>query len=500
MTGHRLGRAIREVVADTVIHVRSGMMRHENEAKARHVNGLMEQWETDLRDAAGPQIAALLDNPGVPQELKDMLKSVTAPTHFSDFIVSALGIVGSIFTLLPSAGVAYAQNIKNQVFHHDPVMPADPGGMVSGLATHRVDPGAAYSALADSGYGQGAVDLMVDAQRGPLDPSQIIALIRKGQSDEATLMDAAIKSGIHPQWAPGLAHLVYGKPDPALATEARVRGHIDAGTHADILKEHGIDPSWSEIVYQTAGQPPGIQELVALWNRGVISEATVEQAILESHYNNKYVEAIKQFRVYLPPPRSIVPMFHSGAITEERARTLLMQHGLSSDDAEAFIREAKSNKTQAAKHATASLIQSMYEDYEMDRANAERMLSNLGYDAESIVLELGRAEALRGKKLRDAAVSRIRAQYDKRHLNRQDASNALDRAGVPPQARDQMLLTWDVEREVGAPTLSTAQLGSAFKKGALTDQEYQDRLLALGYSPTDVRILMETNGATPTGI
>lgn len=495
MAGYRVGRAIRDTVADTVVSVRQGLMRHETAEKARATNALMDHWEAQLREELGPMADLILANEAIPEAVRSLLSSVGSPQHAMDFIKQIIFLFASLPSLVGAAGAGFASDVRRQAYRAVPRNPADVSSIVSGMATQRIPQGVGRDEALSSGYDSEALDLMVRASQSPLSPGEVITLIRKDKASTHELTQSAIQSGIHPDWIPGLRELIWGMPSAGIMTSARVQGHVGEGEQKAALREDGIDPAWSEVMYQTAGRPPGIQELLHLMNRGLITEGTVRQAIAESDVKTKYSDAIIQMAVYLPPPRSIVPMLRSGSITVDRARHLFMQHGLSAEDAEAFIREATHGKTESAKHATASLILSMYEDYEMDRATAERLLRNLNHDDENIVLELGRADALRGKKLRDAATSRVRAQYDKRHIDRQTASNLLDRAGVLPQARDQMLATWDIERQVSAPSLTTAQLGTAYKRGAIDEAQLKARLEGLGWNAADVDILMIIYGA-----
>lgn len=495
MSGHRLGRAIRDTVADTVIHVRTGLLRHESAERARATTALMDHLETQMRDMVGPLADDILAQPGLPESVEKLLGQLKNPEYGASLLVQLLVTLGGVITILPAAGAAVAQDVKNAVMAYAKNVPADIGALVQGAATHKIPPQVAAQRATVWGYDQTEFDMMVSAAKQMISSSDAMELFKRGKMAWSDVEGYAQLEGIDPVHFHKMRELLWRKPDVGIATEARVRGFIDAGTHMDWLAEHGIDPTTADIVYRTAGQPPGIQELIHLWNRGEITQETVEQALLESHYNNKYIPAILQFRRYLPPPRSIVPMMRSGAITVERGRHLLQEHGLSAEDAEAFVQEATMSKTANAKHATAQLILSMYTDLEMDRATAERLLRNLHHDEESMVLELGHAEALRGKKLRDAAVSRIRAEYDKRHLDRATASAQLDRAAVPSQARDQMLATWDVERDVGAPQLTVAQLTQGFKKGGLDAGQLRARLEGLGYNADDVAVLMAIAGA-----
>ena len=470
-------------------------MRHETAEKARATTALMDHFERQLREQLGPMAELVLENPAMPDAVRAVLGSIAEPQHAMDLIKQIIFLLASLPSLVGAAGAGYASDVRRQAFRAVPRNPADLGAVVSGMATQRIPQGVGRDEALSSGYDAEALDLMIRSQQSPLDPQTMLELQRRGKASHEDVTRSAIQSGIHTDWIPHLHELLYAPLGAGTATSARVQSHIDRETHVQLVAEAGIDPKWADVMYETAGRPPGIMELIALMNRGLISEATVRQAIAESDVKTKYSDAIIQMAVYLPPPRSVVPMMRSGAIPVEEGRRLLQMHGLSPAHAEAFVKEATLTKTQSAKHATASLVISMFEDYEMDRATAERLLRNLNHDEESIVLELTRAEAMQGKKLRDAAASRIRVQYDKRHIDRTTASTLLDRAHVPPQARDQMLATWDVEREVGAPTLTTAQLGQAFKKGAIDDIELKARLTGLGYSAHDVEALMVIYGA-----
>lgn len=495
MAGHRLGRAIGDIVADTQVKVRTAMLRHEVEARNRQVNALMEHFERQLRDVAGPMGDAILANQAIPDEVRRIFQTLGTPSHSVDFIVQIIVMAASIPTIMSAAGTAYGQDVKNKVLWDDPQVPMEVGSAVQGVATDKIPYRDGANAARTQGIDENEFGKMVRVAQGPLPPAEIIQLIRKGKAGVQQLNESARQSGIHPQWIPGLHDLVFSNMDPATSTAARVEGHIDAAQHRESLAWHGVDPQWADVMYHTAGRPPGVQELLSLANRRLISQDTVTQAILESDIKDKYIEAIWESRVYLPPVRSVVAMMRSGALDPQRGRELLADQGVRPVDIEGYVKEATQGKTAHAKSLAIGAVLTMYQDFEVDRPTAERMLTNLHYDQESILLELAHAEHQREKTIRSAVVSRVRAQYDRRHINRTQASGALDTAGVPTQTRDMFLRNWDVEREVDAPQLTVAQITQGFKKGGITAEQMQARFEGLGYNPVDVQVLLHLAGA-----
>lgn len=500
MAGHRLAKALSDIIADTHVKVRQGLMRHEQEARARTTTAMMETWERELARGNSVIMDALVNRPDLPDDARQLLDKITTTTNQTDLFYQLAVIVGLVMGAGGAAAGPTLQSISNTVWRDHPRKPLPPDVAAALIAKRRRIWPDLIQMVREGGFSEDRFGEMIDASYEALPMGTALELWRKGEISESDFLLMVGKSGLDPAVMGHLPRLRWQTIDPGTATAARVESHIGWEEHAQALAEHGIDPKWADVIYETAGRPPGLAELAALMNRGLLSEATLRQAIAESDVKNKYADAVVASAVYLPPPRSIVAMMRSGAVDPDYGRELLQKHGLSARDAELFVREATHGKAATARHAAVSLILQAYQDFEIDRPAAERMLTNLSYDAESTVLSLGHAEALRGKKIRDAEVSRIRTNFDKRWIDRQAASAALDRAGVPSAARDQLLAAWDVEREVSAPHPTVAQLVAAYKKQGLDDAGLQAEILALGYSPKHAAMLMHSAGATPVGI
>lgn len=498
MVGHKLGRAISDIVARTNMQVRQAMLRPEQAEIARRHTAQAEIWERELAVTNQATLRSLAARDDLPPDVAALVGKIAKTTNQTDLAIQLAVVVGTVMGAGHAAAEPTLQWMSNTVWHDNPRRPLPPDVAALLIAHRRRLSHDVEDTVRDGGWSAGRLQDMVDATYTMPALSESLELWRKGEISEDDFLLWAGRSGLDPETVHHLAALRWRTLDPGTATAARVEGHIGWPEHAEALATHGIDPKWADVMYHTAGRPPGIAELLQLVNRGIIGEDRVSQAILESDIKDKYIPDILQMRVYLPPARSIVAMMRSGAIDTTRGQQLLQQHGLSAEDSAAFVREATHGRTQQAKEIAAGTALSMFAEQEIDRNQCSAILANLHYDGHSADLLLADAETRRERKERDALATRVRSQLVSKHISRSEASLALDRAGVSPARRDMLLRLWELEAASVRPVLSVAQLNAAHKKGVISDQQLTQYLLRLGYSADDARVLVETQGGTYT--
>jgi len=320
--------------------------------------------------------------------------------------------------------------------------------------------------------------------------------LRRACIDQPTFEKGLRQGRLRDEWIPQILELQYQPPSAAQAIAANVANHLTTDQAKDKARIAGLNPDEYDWLYQTAGRPIGIQEALQLFNRGLLpkddpdpKKPSLFQVIRESDVKDKYADAIFNSRVYLPPVRSIPTMLRHGSITEARARELLADHGVQPADIDGYIKEANSTRTANQKEISATQATKAYEYKLITAGELQTRLTALGYSAADAQLWQQIADESRHDRFVQAAVNRVHNLYVNHKITRVEASTLMDADAIPATARDDWLTLWDHERAANVRIPTEAQLAGGLHRGAITDQQFIDGVLALGYRRSDVLLL-----------
>lgn len=466
--------------------------RAHHAAKYAHLQGFLEDVERDMAPYAEALWRPALDNPELPEGLRSVLMQAIEPTHQVDAIVNFFATMVAVFyggfSIAPPI-MQSAVNLSWRTHQYLPLSPAQ--AATAAVRGHMSVSDAAAEATLSGLDGDRFLTLYNTTGNAP-GPETLMAMLRRNIIDGGAFFRGIAQGLTRTEWADELAALRYGPPSAAQAILGAVQNHLDPAAARTIVAEDGIDPSNYDWLYQNAGRPIAIGQALRLWNRGDITEAAVEQAIRESDIKDKYITAVKALRIYVPPVRTVTAMARSGSINDARATELYHENGVRDADIAGYLAEAHHTKTATAAthHLTQGVIVEGYRNGALARAEALVHLVQLGYVEADATLMLDVADAQVIAQRHTSEVARVRTLYLGRKITRATAAGDLDKLGVQAGARDAMLGEWDVIRVVPTKELTVGQLTQLHKRELLSDAEYGDRLVAIGYTPADADLLV----------
>jgi hypothetical protein len=468
-----------------------------DERKTAHVAGILEQFEQDLGPHLVPLLDGIVNNPAIPQPIRDLVSAITEPQHFTQSLLIGIAVGAVVSPVLVAATAPLTQVLANEAWSTGPTIPLSPdllaAAVIKGVET---EAGAASEARA-SGVDASRFHTMVMTAGQSFGIAEALLLLRRGQIDRAEFDRIVKYSNTRDDFIPDILKLMFAPPPPGEVVAGALKQHLDATTAKAKLAEAGIDPANFDWMLATAGRPYGTMVALQLLNRGVIDEARVRQVVAQSDVNPTFTDDILALRVYLPPPRSVVPMLRSGAITTARALQLLEMHGLSAQDAQAFVTEATHTKASTGKELTAAQVVRMYGDRFITRADATTRLTAAAFPPDQITLLLDFADHARTEKLTTALTSKVGTLYTAHKIDRSAATVALDAGPVPAAVQADLFHVWDLERAANVHHPTPAQVVGAFRRGEITALDTKTRLLNLGVQPADLAIIV-ADGWPPT--
>lgn len=461
-----------------------------NDRKKQHVANVLDQFEADIAPMLAPLVQEVLDNPGTPEHLKELLTQIGAPEHFSSSLLIGVAVGAIIGPVLGSAVAPYVQDISNKAWSTNPAAPLSPAllaeAVLKGVYT---DAGVAETEAALSGTSADRFATMVATAGQAIGIEQALLLYRRGDIDQAELKRVVQYSNIRDDFLPDILKLQYVPPSAGEAITGALKGHLTDADAQTKLGQAGIDPTNYTWMKASAGRPPGIDQMLNLWNRGVATQADVEAAVKQSDINDTYLPFIEELRHYFPPPRSVVPMLKSGAITEAQARQLLTYYGVGEPWATAFVTEAQKPASTTVKELSASVVVRLYEQKIIKRADALTRLETLKYNATDADLYLQVADDAVKERFLAAGANRVHGRFITYKITAAEASAALAKEGQPPDAAAQLMALWTLERDANTSVLTLSQIQQGYHRGIITLAQFVTMVEERGYSGTQVKIL-----------
>jgi hypothetical protein len=338
----------------------------------------------------------------------------------------------------------------------------------------------------------------------PLALGELLEAYRRKFITAAQLETGVRESRYRDEWLPTLLKLATSRMSTADAITASVQSYLTQDQAQEIAEENGLAPADFLPLWETAGEPLSRTELTQLYNRGLITQDVFVQGLKESRLKDKYIDAAVQLHTRLLPAREVVAALEQGAIDEKHAWVRLTDEGYDEHTVHLLIKTGMLRATGPYRQLAAGEITTLYADRIIDAAKATAMLTQLHYGADLIPMMLTLADYRRDQKVRDAAITAIRAHYLAYRTETADAKADLLALRLPSDAADFYIQTWQIERLAHPKQLSEAQIVKAAKtglfvpRGSMSQSDWNaanqktgcERLVKLGYSEQDAKLLL----------
>lgn len=465
--------------------------------KMDHLATVLERFETELGPRLVPFLAEHLDNPNLPDSVRDLLGAIVGPEHFTESLLIGIAVGAVIAPVLGAITAPTGQDIANEVWSHNPVVPLTPDLLAAAVIKGVLSEAQAAGIALHSGINSTAFHTMTMTAGQSIGTAEALLLLRRKQIDRTEFERIIRYSNVRNDFIDDILKLTYAPPPAGEVISGSLKGHLPPAEAQQKLGEAGIDPANFQWMHDTAGRPPGIEQMLHLWNRRKVVESDIDAAVRQSDINDHYLAAVKELRWYVPPVRSIMPMLRSGAIDDARATELFTEQGVRPEDIPGYLKEAHHTKGGTAKELTGSQVVRMYSDRFMDRGTASSRLALAGYPADEITLLLDFADHARTEKLTNALIAKVGTLYVAHKLTKSEASTALNADAVPAAQQADLFHVWDLERTAAVHKPTTAQVVGAYRRTEITAADCKARLLALGVQPGDLGIIV-ADGWPPT--
>lgn len=488
--GAHAGRKMIAALADAHVRVRAALAPMESAVKSAQVTAHMETWERELAAINRDLIGSLFEGGEVPEALRKHVDSLAGTEHQVQFFVNLGAAVLSVFAIAGAINAGGIAEITQKSMHHTPVTPLSPQAAAQAVVNNVLSENQGAEEAQLSGMNRERFFNLLEITGQPLAPQTLLEAYRRGIIDSDRLQRGLLQGDTRNEWFDVLRDLRYSPPGAATAIQGAVQGFLTESESKSKAQEAGLAPGEWQWMYDLAGNPPGPETILSLINRGDMTVVEGTAALRESNLKNRYIPTFLKSRRHLMQQEQIRMSVNHGTMTDDQAVRRFMALGYDHDDAAALLALAHGMKTEATKDLARTQVVSGYEDRMFTRAKAHSMLVGLGYDDVESDFLLDLADHDREQKFIGAAVSRVHTVFVRRRLSRLSASSALDRLGVPPDQRDDLLKLWDLEREADTPDLTAAQWQGLLRRGVVDEARFRAEMVAKGYTDEEAGFLV----------
>lgn len=239
-----------------------------------------------------------------------------------------------------------------------------------------------------------------------------------------------------------------------------------------------------QFAYLKEGQAERSRQ-IKLWISFVINGDECKQQMLKIGYSNDLAaKAMADNEIHFAKS-TYAKAFVSGELQKDSLIAVLTNWGCTRHGAELIV------DVLAMQVRTAPPV----DDYSVgiiDRADAITALTDYGMASQRIEYLLGKIDSGLTKQSLSACMRGIRKQYNTGGLNSQQAMVQLTQRGMTPLRANMIVQDWQCEQASKGKQVPVATLCNWLSQGAITNQQYIDRLTTIGFSQDDAgRMLVD---------
>lgn len=302
----------------------------------------------------------------------------------------------------------------------------------------------------------------------PPGAEELMEALRRGFIDEATFKTGIRQSRVRDQWVDTLLNLRYSPLNTADAVNAYVEGYITEDDVKSYADQNGLEPEQYKILVEAAGDPLSFTDMMNLWRWGRATEDDVKSALKRGRLKDDYIDFALSLKTRPISVADAVEAQIQGYLTDDQAKVIAEQNGVTADDYETL-------------RLTAGDPASRTEMIELWRRGK--------------VTEDQVKAALRESRLKDSYIDdvvqlklQLPALYETRTLLADGGLTAAQGTEILlAQGYEADIVKAIVANAVGTATAATKTLTEAmyadlYKERAITAAEFQQELIALGYT------------------
>jgi predicted nucleic acid-binding Zn-ribbon protein len=489
-----LGALLERTLLRWVVQAFNAIRERFSEMVRQAVDRTLENLEVPLIQMLGPALDRALAEPNVPDEIKQIVRSVRSGEHqVGAFVltVAAAILVGPTLSALFSAPMELVRYVSNKTFHP---MRLDFGTW--NLASKR---DASYQPdMQRELWAQGWTDRQMDAARLALESrldikDTLLAYHRK----ELTVAQASARLTELGVATSDLA-LYFAISRPIPSPSDLVRFALREAWRDDIAQEYGYDqgrpaqfdewmakqgydPIWPKLSWRSHWNVPSAGQGFQMFHRGIIDYDKLSTLLKVNDVAPGWIDPLLGITYNLLTRVDVKRAIRYGKLTPEQVNLEYHKQGYSDRDAEILTDVAVLEAVEEAASLTRSSIEKAYRQGMIERSEAIAQFAPLGVVGEVANFYLDLVDFERDMDLRDRRISNLEKRYKAGSLDEAGARGALDSLGVSPAEIDIRVEEWQIESTSGVKRPTRANLENFVEAGVIDLGQYRAEMRQLNY-------------------
>ncbi len=430
-------------------------------------------------------------------------------------------LMTALASAMSAMGGVAAEGVVQDFRRRNPKALFDPQDLRDAFLRGKVTEADARDQLQSVGYSAARAGVLMDLWRDIPPPADLIRMaVREAFSPDVVARfgqdqdfpprfgELAEQLGISREFSAAYWAAHWDLPSPQQGFEMFHRGVIDADTLQTLLRALDVMPFWRGKLTDIAYNVVGRIDTRRLFQSGVWDRARVEKSYLDQGYSPVEARAPTEWTVLEfgddakgsrdLTRANIEKAFKQGRLARAEAIFALVELGYTEDEADFLVANIEVDLWNTASDAaeasvrevTQSTVLRAYRDRILPRGEAESMLAALGYTADGVELVLSVQDFENANELTTLRTKVVEQSFKRGQIGGDEARAQLAGAGVGIDRADLIVQRWEVQFAEKDRELSQSQLERAMEKGIIDEATYVDRVVALGYSAEDARILL----------
>lgn len=345
-----------------------------------------------------------------------------------------------------------------------------------------------------------------DASHPILPPDQLEVLRRKGAISDADYTAELTANGLTPErikqvqalrdLIPSVTDLITLQVKEAFNDEFSARFNHDEGDISQVTEwavKQGLSPEWVKRYWRAHWQLPSPNQVFEMLQRlrpgksnNPVTDEDVKQYLQMADYSPFWRDRLKEI-AYSPFTRvDIRRMYQMKILDEKQVLDAYLDAGYNQERAEALTKFTVAFETETETGIGRSAVMSAYDNGMIDRATAEKMLSDVGYDATSIAFYLNNIDFQLAQQVNQIKLANIKKKYVEGMIDETTVNSEINLLNLPAERVSALLELWNTERANQVTLLTISQMEVLLERGIVSDADYKEIAKKRGYDDKSI--------------
>jgi len=348
--------------------------------------------------------------------------------------------------------------------------------------------------LREMGLDSRQINIILEARKALLGVGEIQTLYNRGEITEEEAKNRFAQLGFAPEYQEELIKLAGYIPSVADFIRMAVREVFTPavaekyGQFEDYppdldkyAKMAGLNPEYAKYYWAAHWELPSFSQGIEMFHRGIISRDELVTLLKSLDVMPYWRERLIKLSETPFTRVDVRRMYQMGILSFEETVRAYMDLGYSAEKAEKLAEFTAQGAIEEERNLTKTEVATLYRGGTISREDAANFLQSIGYPPEHVEFILLLEDYRKGKERLSMIKTAVKRRYIRGFISRNDVVVLLSKEGIPAKEIEELVRSWDLEKEEKAGLPTKAELKRFYQKEIITIEEYKDMMKRLGY-------------------